>query len=425
MILLWMLIASLVGLAGSVAALALEGASRALRRPTRWPWIAGLTFSTLWPMWLAVSTATREADGGPIRAVTLPPILLTAGRAAITRVALHLAPLDGRGTLAILALWLLVSTTLLLRLVLGMRSIKRQRAHWLAREIDGVPLLVAMATGPAVVGVRRPAIVLPEWALDLDPKLRQLVLRHEVEHLRSHDTVLRLLGAMLPALMPWNVALWWQASRLSLGIEVDCDARVLRGDIPRERYGLLLLAIAQRQTTTMLAPALSEPTCQLERRVTAMQRSLPHRPVLTAASLMLVAGICVALACSAPSPSAPAGPAAARSAPHAAAPVADRGAYLDFKVTKQARAYPGNPNPRYPDSLQRAKVEGRLVVQFVIDTTGHAEMSTFKVMQSDNDLFTEAVKAVLPVSRFYPAEVGGRHVKELVTEPYVFAMRNK
>lgn len=156
-----------------------------------------------------------------------------------------------------------------------------------------------------------------------------------------------------------------------------------------------------------------------------MQRSLPHRPVLTAASLMLVAGICVALACSAPSPSAPAGPAAARSAPHAAAPVADRGAYLDFKVTKQARAYPGNPNPRYPDSLQRAKVEGRLVVQFVIDTTGHAEMSTFKVMQSDNDLFTEAVKAVLPVSRFYPAEVGGRHVKELVTEPYVFAMRNK
>ena len=417
MIVLWMLIASLVGVAASGAALALDGAARALRRPTRWPWVAGLTFSTLWPVWLTLSSATPHAAVGGAGRVTLPPVLVTAGH--------HLAPLDARAGFVILGLWLLVSTTLLLRLVVGMRSLSQQRSHWLAQEIDGVPLLVATATGPAVVGVRRPTIVLPEWALDIDPKLLRLVLCHEVEHLRSHDTVLRLLGAVLPALMPWNVALWWQASRLSLGIEVDCDARVLRGDVPRERYGLLLLAIAQRQSTTMLAPALSEPTCHLERRVTAMQRSLPHRPVLAAAGLTLVAGICVALACSAPSPSAPASPGAERTAANAPVPTADRGAYFDFKVTTQARPYPDSPSPRYPSSLQRAKIGGQVVAQFVIDTTGHVEMSTFKVIRSDNDLFTEAVKAVLPLKRFYPAEVGGRHVKELVTEPYVFAVRGR
>ena len=423
MILLWMLIASLVGVAASGAALALDGASRALGRPSRWPWVAGLTFSTLWPAWLALSSAMRVGDGGRIGAVTLAPVLLTAGRAAITRVAHQLAPLDARAGFAILGLWLLVSTTLLMRLVLGMRSINRQRSHWLARDVDGVRLLVAPATGPAVVGVRRPAIVLPEWALDLDPKLRQLVLRHEVEHLRSSDTVLRLLGAVLPALMPWNVALWWQASRLSLGIEVDCDARVLRFDVPRERYGLLLLAIAQRQSSTMLAPALSEPTCQLEQRVTAMQRSLPHRPVLAAVGLTLAAGLCVALACSAPSPSAPADPAAQRTAANAPVPTTDRNVHFDFRVRGHAQAYPDNPAPRYPDSLQLAKIEGQVVVEFVVDTTGHVEMSTIKVDRSDNNLFTEAVKAVLPSTRFYPAVVGGRHVKELVTVPYVFAMK--
>jgi TonB family protein len=423
MILLWMLIASLVGLAASVAALALEGASRALRRPARWPWVAGLAFSALWPVWLAVSSATpHAADGARIGTATLAPVLLTAGRAAITRFAYQWAPLDARAAFTILSLWLLASAVLLIRLVLGMRSLNRQRSYWLARQIDGVDVLVAAATGPAVVGGRRPAIVLPEWALDLDPKLRQLVLRHETEHLRSHDTVLRLLGAVLPALMPWNVALWWQASRLSLGIEVDCDARVLRGDVARERYGLLLLAIAQRQTTTMLAPALSEPTCHLERRVTAMQRSLPNRPVLSAAGLTLVASICVALACSAPSPNAPASAAESRNAGNAP-PLSIGTEYTDLGATvdTQARAY-GNPAPVYPESLRRAKIGGLVIVQFVIDTTGHVDTSTFKVVRSDNELLTEAVKAVLPASRFFPAELGGHHVKELVTTPFVFAV---
>src|SRR5262249_58279568 len=27
--------------------------------------------------------------------------------------------------------------------------------------------------------------------------------------------------------LPWNVALWWQRSRLRLAVEMDCDARVL------------------------------------------------------------------------------------------------------------------------------------------------------------------------------------------------------
>ena len=51
-------------------------------------------------------------------------------------------------------------------------------------------------------------------------------------------------------------------------------------------------------------------------------------------------------------------------------------------------------------------------------------MSTFKVVQSDNELFTEAVRDVLPSQRFYPAMLKGRHVKELVTTPYVFNMKS-
>jgi protein TonB len=35
-------------------------------------------------------------------------------------------------------------------------------------------------------------------------------------------------------------------------------------------------------------------------------------------------------------------------------------------------------------------------------------------------MFTNAVKAVLPQMKFYPAEVGGRKVKQLVQMPFQF-----
>jgi protein TonB len=103
-------------------------------------------------------------------------------------------------------------------------------------------------------------------------------------------------------------------------------------------------------------------------------------------------------------------------------PVGDQ-PYFDFQVEKQAAEVPGSPNPSYPDMLTSAGIEGEVIAQFVIDTTGHADMSTFKVLKSDNDLFSQSVKSALPKMRFYPAEVGGRKVKELVQLPFAFALK--
>jgi len=94
--------------------------------------------------------------------------------------------------------------------------------------------------------------------------------------------------------------------------------------------------------------------------------------------------------------------------------------YFEFQVEKQVAPYPGNTAPRYPDMLRSANVEGEVLAQFVVDTTGRAEMNTFKVIKSTHDLFTNAVRAALPNMKFYPAEVGGKHVKQLVQMPFQF-----
>jgi protein TonB len=102
------------------------------------------------------------------------------------------------------------------------------------------------------------------------------------------------------------------------------------------------------------------------------------------------------------------------------APVNSDQPYFEFQVEKQVAPYPGNTAPRYPDMLRSANVEGEVLAQFVVDTTGRAEMSTFKVIKSTHDLFTNAVKSALPNMKFYPAEVGGKHVKQLVQMPFQF-----
>ena len=96
--------------------------------------------------------------------------------------------------------------------------------------------------------------------------------------------------------------------------------------------------------------------------------------------------------------------------------------YFEFQVEKQVAPMPNNPGPRYPDMLRSANVEGEVLAQFVVDTTGRAEMGTFKVLKSSHDLFTNAVKSALVNMRFYPAEVGGRKVKQLVQMPFQFSL---
>jgi len=96
--------------------------------------------------------------------------------------------------------------------------------------------------------------------------------------------------------------------------------------------------------------------------------------------------------------------------------------YFDFQVEKPVVMAPGAQGPAYPDMLRTAGIEGTVLAQFVVDTTGRAEMNTFKVLKSDNDLFSNAVKNALQRMRFLPAEVGGRKVKQLVQQPFQFSL---
>ena len=94
--------------------------------------------------------------------------------------------------------------------------------------------------------------------------------------------------------------------------------------------------------------------------------------------------------------------------------------YFEFQVEKPVRALPGQPHPRYPESMQSSGIQGEVLVQFVVDTLGHADMSTFKVLRSNAAEFTNAVRGTLPQIDFSPAELNHRKVRQRVQMPFVF-----
>ena len=96
--------------------------------------------------------------------------------------------------------------------------------------------------------------------------------------------------------------------------------------------------------------------------------------------------------------------------------------YFEFQVEKPVVAA-GNCSPRYPDILRSANVEGEVLAQFVVDADGRVEPNSFKPLKTSHELFTAAVRSTLLNCRYIAAEVGGRKVKQLVQQPFQFALQ--
>jgi TonB family protein len=412
MIASWMLYAALVGILVSVAATALDRAAVARQRPTRMIWAAALALSIAWPVGRGIARMTPER-ATPVRlmpfTITVQSPAMTSRATALSRAAIDRALLFG---------WCGMSALLILRLLRGLNTLRRTSTTWKPAEVDGTAVRLSSNVGPAVVGLRSMDVVLPEWILSLDQPLRAIVLRHEEEHRSARDPYLLFGAALAVALMPWNLALWFEAKRLRLAIELDCDARVLRAHPSTERYGLLMLTIAQRRSVapTLFAPMLTEPTTQLERRIIAMRTGTRRLARVTVYGGSVIALGVLAFACSLQSDTST-GPKPAR--PQR---VTDNQNFFEFQVEKVAELAPGNAAPRYPDMLRSANIEGEVLAQFVVDTTGHVDMSSLKVLKTTHDLFTNSVKQSLPTIKFSPALVGGRKVKQLVQMTFPFTL---
>jgi bla regulator protein BlaR1 len=423
MMLAWMVCAVLFGAWVALATSAAERIARAAGVPARGLWCGALAIAAVWPLCSPLVASIFPQLHAAV--ATLPAVRVVPDGAAFLARAPSVV-IDAAGP-ALLTLWGIASLLLAVRLVRSLRDIRRLRDAAEPLVVDGVPVLVTEEVGPATVGLRRPAVLMPRAVLDLEEPLRRLVLHHEREHCTAHDPRLLTVAAGMVVLLPWNPALWLIARRLHLALEIDCDARVLASGADSLSYGRLLLLIAQRRGAIPLAPTLAAPASHLERRIIAMQTRLavPRKVHLAGAAAALVLGL--AGACSSAAPDAPpARPTTARLSRPSRPVVLDANAPMyEFQVEQQARPVTGTGSPHYPDAMRRAKRQGEVLAQVVVDEHGAVDMSTFKANTSSDPAFTDAVRTALPTMRFHPAMVGGKPVKQVVQQPFTFALPRK
>jgi protein TonB len=96
---------------------------------------------------------------------------------------------------------------------------------------------------------------------------------------------------------------------------------------------------------------------------------------------------------------------------------------IDAALADRAPSLVGHAaEPRYPASLRDAGLQGRVVVQFVVDTLGRPEMGDVQVVEATHPLFVDAVRTALARYRFTPGEAGGHSVRTRVQIPFQFTL---
>ena len=101
------------------------------------------------------------------------------------------------------------------------------------------------------------------------------------------------------------------------------------------------------------------------------------------------------------------------------------GAFALLDVDSAAVRDPRSAAPAYPEDMMAKGIEGLVRVRFVVDSTGLVDLSTFKVLETTNESFARAVRAVMPDMRFRPALMGTKAVRQLSEQPFAFRLQGK
>ena len=93
--------------------------------------------------------------------------------------------------------------------------------------------------------------------------------------------------------------------------------------------------------------------------------------------------------------------------------------YSDAVVEEHPEALSGPPG--YPSAMRDAGIQGRVLLQAVVDTLGRVEPTSIRIVQSPNPGFDQTVREWALKAQFRPARLHGRPVRVVVSLPFDFS----
>jgi hypothetical protein len=89
---------------------------------------------------------------------------------------------------------------------------------------------------------------------------------------------------------------------------------------------------------------------------------------------------------------------------------------VDSAVTR----YEDSAAPAFPPAMLLKNIEGTVAAQFIVDTLGRVDTTSFHVLESTHPDFSLAVRQALPGMRFHPAVAASHKVRQLVQQMFSF-----
>ena len=196
-------------------------------------------------LWLLVPASalvvSLPAPSQSLEAVSLtfPRLLLSALPSAMSSENFVYAGAD-YATLGVVV-WAAGCVLMLVFMVSRQRAFMHSLRNVTAAE-DGT-FRSASVTGPVLVGIWRPRVVLPiDFETMYTPEERTFVLAHEEAHKKRFDVLVNAIATVWLCLFWFNPLMYWAIARLRFDQELACDAAVfVESDTGRRLYAEALL----------------------------------------------------------------------------------------------------------------------------------------------------------------------------------------
>ncbi len=102
-------------------------------------------------------------------------------------------------------------------------------------------------------------------------------------------------------------------------------------------------------------------------------------------------------------------------------PVVTDQPYMEAVVEERPETVPNScVQPAFPDMLRQAGIDGRVLIEFVIDTLGRAERGSLRTISTSHPLFEAPARQAVLSCRFRPGRIQGKAVRVRVQQPVNF-----
>jgi bla regulator protein blaR1 len=240
------------------------------------------------PHWSLAIESVGQPFGAAAKAAALQsPAALPATHAALIPAILLVVWICGFA--ATIAYWL--------RCWLKVRSARRAAAPL---PIDApIPVMSSPArTGPGVVGILRPVLLLPEGMAErLTAAQTDAIVAHEICHVRRRDNLTAAIHMAVEAIFWFHPLAWWIGARLMEERERACDEGVLQAGVEAREYAEGILNVCKFSIESSLACVSGVTGSNLKQRIVrimspglAAKLGAGRKLLLIAAGVAAVAG---------------------------------------------------------------------------------------------------------------------------------------